>query len=57
MSNNYTEEYQCRYKATFINEKCPDNCFGDKCDSNNKCSNQVCKCLKKKRQRQNKSIN
>jgi hypothetical protein len=54
MSQEYEKDYWCEFKHTFINEKCPDFCFGDKCVSGSKCSKQMCKCLKKKRQNENK---
>ena len=37
MSNNYN-------KCAYLNNKCPDYCYGDSCTSTNTCRNNICKC-------------
>jgi len=40
-------------KCNYIIEKCPDYCYGDKCNLNNTCYNNICKCNKIKRKNEN----
>lgn len=40
-------------KCGYINDNCPDNCYGNSCNSNNKCINKICKCNRIRRKAEN----